>query len=691
MRERLVLGSLVVSLVAAPALATHRAEGSLDRLFDRARALEPEGHTRRTIERRVDARTIEVRDRASGVGVRVERLAGRGDRGWITEDARGVEEWIGFERRPEREVLRAHFETRDAAGLRVVSRTVELLDADGVPRVRMAPPWLLDARGRRVEVDVSIEGCRHDDDVRAPFDRAPVAIEGDCTLVLSWEGRDVDYPIVVDPLWSATDSLATARREMAIGVLADGSVLVAGGITSSGLDTFVATASAERFDPESETFAAAADMPTGRGHPWFVSLADDRLLVGGGAASGPMPTTVAGAAIFDGATGAWTATMSPVISRVWAEAALLDDGSVLVVAGKPDFYFGRATTASADRYDPTTDTWSSAGTLEEGRYGNFVLARLPDGRVLAAGGWHSPTEDLTRASAEIYDPDTNDWTPTGSLTTSRSTGLFGVVGGRVVVSGGSSSVGSGTLNVSSTEVFDPALGTWRTTGDISAPVDYRTNGGLVWSDGSLIAPAGIGARGLYSERYDAVAGTWENGCDPSRTYLVAVGAVMLRDGRALVVGGLDATGLRTDAWLSGEEPAACDDGNPCTTDACGAEGCAFTERSGSCDDDDACTTSDTCSAGVCSGTLDPSCSDAGSVLLPDSGARDEDAGASDPDAAAASLDAAAVGPDATTSVAPSSDGCACRVGASEGSRAPFALGVLAVLAAWIASRRSGRR
>ncbi|MBN8610336.1 MAG: hypothetical protein J0L92_07115 [Deltaproteobacteria bacterium] len=691
MGERLLLGVLACSIVVAPAVAIDRSETSLDTLFGRARELSGHGSTRRTIDRQYDAEAIAVRDRETGVGVRVERLAGQGDRGWITEDARGVEEWIGFERRPAREVLRARFAPENAAGVRVVSRTIELLDDDGVPRVRMAPPWLIDARGRRVEVAVAVEGCTFDDDVRAPFGRAPIASDGDCTLALSWEGRDVVYPIVVDPIWSATDSLATPRREMAIGVLDDGSVLVAGGITSAALDTFAATASAERFDPESETFAAAADMPTGRGHPWFVSLADGRLLVGGGAGSGSMPATVAGAVTFDGVTGAWTATMPPRVSRVWAEAALLDDGSVLVVAGKPDLYFGRSSLASAERYDPAANTWTDAGTLDEERYGNFVLARLPDGRVLAAGGWHSPGADLTRTSAEIYDPDTNDWTPTGSLTTSRSTGLFGVVGGRVVVGGGSTGAVSGTTNVASTEVFDPSMGTWTTRGDISAPVDYRTNGGLVWGDGSFVAPAGIGVRGLYSERYDPVAGTWENGCDPSRTYLVAVGAVRLRDGRALVVGGLDGTGLRTDAWLSGEEPAACDDGNPCTTDACGAEGCAFTERSGSCDDDDACTTSDTCSAGVCSGTLDPSCSDAGSVPLPDSGARDEDAGASDPDAAAVSLDAAAVGPDATTSVAPSSDGCACRVGARAGSKAPLALGALMVLAAWISSRRSSRR
>ncbi len=47
----------------------------------------------------------------------------------------------------------------------------------------------------------------------------------------------------------------------------------------------------------------------------------------------------------------------------------------------------------------------------------------------------------------------------------------------------------------------------------------------------------------------------------------------------------------------------CDDGNPCTTDACDmATGCTHTANTSACDDGDPCTLADTCTQTVCEGT-----------------------------------------------------------------------------------------
>ncbi len=54
------------------------------------------------------------------------------------------------------------------------------------------------------------------------------------------------------------------------------------------------------------------------------------------------------------------------------------------------------------------------------------------------------------------------------------------------------------------------------------------------------------------------------------------------------------------------DPTVCDDGNPCTNDACDAASgsCSHTFNDGAaCDDGDACTTGDSCSGGVCAGTI----------------------------------------------------------------------------------------
>ncbi len=54
----------------------------------------------------------------------------------------------------------------------------------------------------------------------------------------------------------------------------------------------------------------------------------------------------------------------------------------------------------------------------------------------------------------------------------------------------------------------------------------------------------------------------------------------------------------------------CDDGNPCTADSCGAEGCINRAISGGCNDGNACTIGDTCAAGVCQPGAPKSCADA---------------------------------------------------------------------------------
>ncbi len=51
----------------------------------------------------------------------------------------------------------------------------------------------------------------------------------------------------------------------------------------------------------------------------------------------------------------------------------------------------------------------------------------------------------------------------------------------------------------------------------------------------------------------------------------------------------------------------CDDGNPCTDDACLSGACQFAGNNLACDDDDSCTINDICTGGQCAGTLSTAC------------------------------------------------------------------------------------
>ena len=58
------------------------------------------------------------------------------------------------------------------AGLRLVSNTLEFLDMNGAPRLRVAPPYIVSADGNWLEAKLDVEGCAIDRDASAPWQRA---------------------------------------------------------------------------------------------------------------------------------------------------------------------------------------------------------------------------------------------------------------------------------------------------------------------------------------------------------------------------------------------------------------------------------------------------------------------------------------------------------------------------------------
>ena len=201
---------------------------------------------------------------------------------------------------------------------------------------------------------------------------------------------------------------ATARRfgrvgdlnlDHAAGVtattLGDGSVLVAGG-------HLPANPATERFDPASGQWGLAGDMVVARRGHSATRLADGRVLIVGGVtcclATGDFLTSTA--EIYDPSTGGFHATGSLATARAFQAAALLPDGRVLITGGVIDI--NAATTASTEIYDPSTGRFSPGGDMQVGRESHFAIA-LTDGRVLVLGGVQaSPATDL-------FDPAANRW------------------------------------------------------------------------------------------------------------------------------------------------------------------------------------------------------------------------------------------------------------------------------------------
>src|SRR6058998_344657 len=282
--------------------------------------------------------------------------------------------------------------------------------------------------------------------------------------VLIAGGRDAaDQPLasaeIYDPVTGGYTLLASPLPAPVWGHTAtrlnDGTVLIAGGQRGARYRR-----AAQLFDPASDTFAALTPMSTPRGQHTATLLRDGRVLLVGG-------TDGVGRLMYQEIYDPTTRTFSPApsalaVARQDHTATLLPDGRVLV-AGGSDF---SGALESAELYDPTAGTVSPAGPLNVPRT-LASAALLLDGTVLVAGGQTTTSEDLD--SAEIYDAATNAFAPLPAPMGTARSGHLGVQlldNGKVLISGGT----SGGQLVPSAEVYDPVTGAFQ---PVDSPVTAR--------------------------------------------------------------------------------------------------------------------------------------------------------------------------------------------------------------------------
>jgi hypothetical protein len=175
-------------------------------------------------------------------------------------------------------------------------------------------------------------------------------------------------------------------------LLPTGEVLLAGG----GTPELPATVSVDIFDPRTGRTRTAGDLKVARVEHTATLLPDGTVLLVGGADS-----AANSAEIYDPTSGSSTPLGPLTEPRSDHAAVLLDNGRVLVLGGDTS-RVGATSTASAELYDPLTRTFAPTGRMSVPRV-PFGVVRLPDGRILVAGGTNTGKQVV--ASAEIYDPD----------------------------------------------------------------------------------------------------------------------------------------------------------------------------------------------------------------------------------------------------------------------------------------------
>lgn len=354
--------------------------------------------------------------------------------------------------------------------------------------------------------------------------------------------------------WSAAGSLAAGRAAHTASLLPNGRVLVVGGETNatSGQN---ALARAEVYDLSANRWVDAGSLGLGRRHHTATVLPSGAVLVVGGElgrAGNTTSATTPSAELYDATTNSWRALAPAASSRSGHTASLLPDGRVLIVGGFSVAADGAPAQAVAttEIYDPATNSWSSTGSLTLARSGHTATV-LPDGRVLVVGGESrnaAGATDLT-ASSEIYDPATGTWSATGPLTTGRQGHTATLLAnGQVLIAGGQTSLtrggnvtfvsaGLAAAPSASAERFDPARNSWQPIASLSSERVEHT--ATLLPNGQVLVVGGVGKAG------DAPLASAER-YDPAADRWIAVAAptaraghtaTLLPDGSILVVGG----------------------------------------------------------------------------------------------------------------------------------------------------------
>ncbi len=328
-------------------------------------------------------------------------------------------------------------------------------------------------------------------------------------------------------VFTYTESLGEERAYHSATLLPNGKVLVVGGW---GFDPL---ASAELYDCSNGVWSATgALVTTSRLHHKATLLPNGNVLVAGGWDGW---NTLATAELYDPATEVWTQTDPMSIGRYEHTLTLLTNGLVLVAGGVPTA-LGTTNSglASAELYNPTTGTWTTTGSMTTNRW-RHQATLLFNGKVLVAGGVAGALIGGARlSSAEIYDPESGTWTPTGDMTTNRAgfTATL-LLNGQVLAAGGRS-----PQMLSTAELYDPAAGTWRATGALNGPRAFHR--ATLLPDGQVLVAGGYASPDGYSlntaELYDPATGRWSN-TGPMNQEREDFTATLLADGKVLIAAG----------------------------------------------------------------------------------------------------------------------------------------------------------
>jgi hypothetical protein len=301
----------------------------------------------------------------------------------------------------------------------------------------------------------------------------------------------------------------------------------------------------EVWNPAAPTTFTTINAPDSVFCDGAAQLPDGRIIVIGG--YGGLSTGQIGIVdtnIFDPSTNTWTRVANMHLPRWYPTLTELADGDYVAISGNSTDSSHWADTPEV--YDPTTNTWTllsnvSTSQVHEEEYPFSYL--IPNGNVLNIG----PSEDVTHE----LNVDNQTWTPVGGQSGVVNGSSIQYLPGKILYSGGASSVidtepATATTAVLDTTAPDPV---WQQTAPMLYPRVYHTltmlaNGQVLAVGGEQTSDQSIVTTGvLPTEIWDPTSETWSAGAPIAAARNYHSTAVLMPDGRVLVAGGGHYDGL----------------------------------------------------------------------------------------------------------------------------------------------------
>jgi hypothetical protein len=242
--------------------------------------------------------------------------------------------------------------------------------------------------------------------------------------------------------------------------------------------------------------------------------------------------------------------------RAFATVLQRQDRKWLLVGGARGQLLAQQAWSSTEIYDPITDSFSPGPSLNAPR-SMHSMTLLPNGTWLIAGGVNATNDP--QATCEIYDPVLDVFTAIPSMGTPRMGHTATLLAnGKVLVTGGIQAMPTTPTQlepihqtVASTELFDPAAGTWTPGPNLTTPrvghVPFvrpdgkvMLAGGISWD--SIIIIGWLPAVRRSCDLYDPVANTIV-AAPQMNVARSLIDAQPLGAGRWLLAGGISALSL----------------------------------------------------------------------------------------------------------------------------------------------------